>query len=178
MDRADDRLELTDPAAYRARLAAALGGRKPLDALRATPAALHALVGPVSAAALRQRPFPGKWTPNEIVAHMLDAEWVFGYRTRTIVCDERPAIIGIDQDRWVDVQRHNDHEPIELLESFEALRRINLRFWATLDEGQLGRVGVHAERGEEPVGLMLTMLAGHDQVHLEQIGRYLEAIGG
>ena len=31
------------------------------------------------------------------------------------------------------------------------------------------RVGVHAERGEESLGRLVTMYAGHDRIHLSQI---------
>jgi hypothetical protein len=176
MTTASDRLELLDPAGYRARLKTALDGRRPLDVLGETPGGLRGIVADRSADLLRQRPFADKWTPNEILSHLMDVEWVFGYRTRTMVCDDRPTLIGIDQDLWVRTQRHNERDPGEILDTFSALRRLNLVFWGGLTGDQLERVGVHSERGDESVGLMLTMLAGHDLVHIDQLRRYLDAV--
>jgi hypothetical protein len=48
-----------------------------------------------SAEVLRARPFEGKWTPNEIIGHLTDSEWVYGYRLRLILSDDdrlRPAL--------------------------------------------------------------------------------------
>jgi hypothetical protein len=35
----------------------------------------------------------------------------------------------------------------------------------------------HAERGDEPLGHMIKLYAGHDVVHLRQIARIRQAIG-
>ncbi|MHC4993085.1 MAG: DinB family protein [Planctomycetota bacterium] len=113
---------------------------------------------------------------DQILGHLMDVEWVFGFRTRTMVCDERPTLSGIDQDLWTAAQEHNERDPRDLLESFRTLRELNLRFWRSLSPEQRQSVGVHAERGEERVETMLHMLAGHDLVHLDQLVRYIAAI--
>ena len=38
------------------------------------------------------------------------------------------------------------------------------------------RVMRHAERGDEPLGQMIKLYAGHDLVHLRQIGRIRQAV--
>lgn len=172
---AADRIELRNPDAYKAKLKAFVGDRDPLDVLAETPGILRQLVNRTSADDLRARPFEGKWTPIEIIGHMVDVEWVFGYRTRAIACDPKPQIIGMDQDRWVDVQCYSERDAAQLAQDFSALRRINLAFWHTLTPDMRKRVGVHSERGEESIETMLTMVAGHDGWHLDQIDRYLAA---
>ena len=37
-------------------------------------------------------------------------------------------------------------------------------------------MGLHAERGEEKLGFMLRMNAGHDLSHIDQIRRYIAAL--
>jgi hypothetical protein len=170
-----DRLELTDPAAYAAKLRSQLGERDPLDVLAETPEVLRRLVAGVSPQVMRARPFAGKWTPNEILGHLLDAEWVFGYRLRAILCDDKPTIIGMDQEKWVARQQHNDREPAELVEAFTALRRQNVALWKRMTPSDLARSGQHNERGEESLATMLVLEAGHDLSHIDQIQRYLDA---
>ncbi len=172
------RIERHDPAAYRARLDGLVGDRDPLDVLAATPDALGKLVQVTPAETLRRRPYADRWTwtPLEVIGHLHDAEWTFGWRIRTILCDHEPTITAMDQEKWAATLRHNEREPAELSEHFAALRRINLAQWRRIEPGQMRRVGRHAERGEESLAVLLRLHAGHDLTHLEQIERYLAVL--
>ena len=169
-------IEIVDPDGYRSKLADQLGGRQPLAVLAETPEALANLVAGRSADVLRARPFAGKWTPLEIIGHLADVEWVSGYRLRAILGDDRPTIIGMDQERWVEAQGHNERDASELLAAFRTLRQLNLALWRRLTPENLRRVGLHNERGEESLGTMLVLEAGHDLSHINQLHRYLAAI--
>jgi len=167
-----------DARAYQARLLALLGERDPLRVLGATADELAVLVGNKPAAVMQARPFKERWTwtPNEILGHLTDAEWVYGYRIRLVLCEERPKILGMDQELWVKGQNYNERSTAELLDSFAALRAINLALWGRITPDRLSRVGLHNERGEESLGLMLKMHAGHDLSHIDQIRRYIAEI--
>lgn len=171
-------VELGNDAAYQAKLTGLLGDRDPLAVLAATPDAVTRLMEPHPAATLRLRPFPGKWTPLEIVGHLGDTEWLLGYRVRLILCQDRPTILAMDQDQWVAGQGYNALEPADVLRQFRDLRRHNLALWRRMSAADLQRVGLHAERGPENLGLMLRMEAGHDLSHIDQLTRYLAAIAG
>lgn len=168
-------LWITDPAAYRKQMEALLQGREPLDVLAQTPSALAAVASSNTLEKLRARPFEGKWTPLEIIGHLADGELIYGYRVRMILTEERPAIAGMDQDRWVAVQGYNARTSGELVSLFSALRTANLTLYRSLAASQLAREGQHAERGGESIDTIITMLAGHDLHHLDQIARYLKA---
>jgi len=84
----------------------------------------------------------------------------------------------MDQEKWVAGQRYNEREPRELLADFRALRGISLQLWRLVGPAEETRVGLHNERGEESLGLMRRMNAGHDLSHLAQITKYLKAIVG
>ena len=167
---------ITDPNAYRRRLAELLGDRDPMTVMSETADTLAGIVARHTPALLRTRPFEGKWTPNEVIGHLTDSEWTYGYRLRLILSEDNPPIIGTDQDRWVAAQRFNEREPAELVEMFRSLRRLNLAAWKIVTPGEMMRKGLHNERGEESLAQMFRMLAGHDLAHIDQINRYLEAI--
>jgi len=167
---------LAATAAYRQRLAVLLGSREPLDVLARTPDVLAATAREQGPQRLRVRPIEGKWTPLEVMGHFCDCEWVYGYRARLILCEEHPAILGMDQDLWVAGQHYNEREPIELAEEFRHLRKHNLRLWLSLNPQELARTGQHSERGPESLGLLRTLMAGHDLLHLDQLKRLLMAI--
>lgn len=162
--------------AYRSRILALLGERDPLLVLAETPAALEAIVRANPAGALRARPFPGKWTASEVIGHLLDSEWTYGFRIRLILAEDHPAIIGINQDLWVKGHRHNEREPAELVEMFSALRRFTLDLWRRMGPADLERSGLHNERGPETLNLMRRMIAGHDLAHLAQLELTLKAV--
>lgn len=170
--------ELNDPKAYQNRMFAFLGDRDPLEVLAGTADALADIVKRHPADVMRRRPFEGKWTPNEVIGHLSDSEWVYGFRVRMILCQDRPTLLGMDQDLWVAGQRLNEREPMELVTLFRELRKGNLALWKRMTPADLERVGLHAERGPEPLSLIRRMNAGHDLSHLDQINRYLAAIQG
>lgn len=171
-------IEVTDPAAYRRKLDTLLAGRDPLEVMSKTPEQLRRMFSEASLEAARTRPFPGKWTPLEVLGHLIDAEWSFAWRMRSVYGDDRPRIEPMDQDNWVAAQGFNDQEADELLDDFEGLRRINLKLWQRMTPEDLQRVGRHRDRGDESLETMRVMLAGHDLSHLDQIERYFAAIAG
>ncbi|HWP71564.1 MAG TPA: DinB family protein [Gemmatimonadaceae bacterium] len=167
---------ITDPNAYRRKLAERLGDRDPMTVMSETADILADIVARHTPGQLRTRPFEGKWTPNEVIGHLTDGEWTYGYRMRLILSEDEPAIIGTDQDRWVTAQRFNEREAAELVEMFRSLRELNLATWKNVTPGEMTRKGLHNQRGEESLAQMFRMLAGHDLAHIDQINRYLEAI--
>jgi hypothetical protein len=101
---------------------------------------------------------------------------VYGYRVRLILCEDNPTILGMNQDLWVAGQRHNEREPLELVEMFRTIRQFNLALSKRMSPADLKRTGQHNERGPEPLEVMWRMLAGHDLSHLDQITRYIQAV--
>src|SRR5215470_10960168 len=176
MTPAHSELSLSAPEAYREKLFNMMAGRDPIEVMGQTASTLASIVARHPAAVLRARPFDGKWTPNEIIGHLTDSEWVYGYRLRLILSEDDPAILGTEQDRWVSSLKHNEGEPSELVEVFRTLRGFNLTVWRRSSPDDLNRSGRHSERGSESLGVMLRMVAGHDLSHLDQIKRYIQAV--
>lgn len=154
-----------------------LGDRDPLAVVAATPAALERATAGADEALLRKPEREGKWSVAEVLAHLADSELVWGYRLRRVLAEERPKIIGYDQDLWADRLRYREARLADSLATFSALRATNLRLVRAATPADLQRVGVHTERGEESVAHMLKLYAAHDLVHLRQIERIKKAVG-
>jgi hypothetical protein len=176
MSTAQAGLWVSDPQSYHEKMFKLLGDRNPLEVLAQTAPTLADIVRTHSTTVLRARPFEGKWTPNEVIGHLADSEWVYGYRVRLILCEDNPTILGMNQDLWVAGQRHNEREPSEFVEMFRTMRQFNLALWKQMSPADLKRTGQHNERGPESLGVLLRMLAGHDLSHLGQITRYIQAV--
>jgi hypothetical protein len=161
------------PEQYKKRMASFVEARDPLKLQAAAPARLAKLLKSVSAAKARKRPAPDKWSISEIVAHISDTELVWGYRVRAILGQPGTPIIGFDQDVWVKALHYDKRELKKSFAQYCALRDANLALLKTLAPEQWKHSGLHDERGEESVDLIVRMMAGHDINHFEQIERIL-----
>ena len=153
-----------------------LGERDPIDVLASTPDDLSREVAAHAPARFTARPAPDKWCAAEILGHLVDIEFVFGYRVRTILADATPEFGGIDQDRWVTQQEWRHVAAVEIVRHFGAVREVNVDWWRSVPADAMSRTGRHTEAGVDlSLELMLHVLAGHDLVHLDQLRRALDA---
>lgn len=151
-----------------------LGDRDPLQVLAATASKLERIVAENDPEALKKRPVPDKWAPLEILAHLADTEWVFGFRIRTIFCDEQPRLLGVDQDRWVRLQQAMKRDAQAIVSEFRLLRERNVALWSSMNSEDLKRVGHHETAAIDfSLGLLQKIQAGHDLSHLDQLQRLL-----
>jgi DinB superfamily len=157
------------PEQYRARMLSHLDGKDPLKLQAAAPKKIERLLKGVSAAKLRKRPAPGKWSIAEIIGHVADTELVGGFRMRLILGAPGTTIAAFDQDTWVTALHYDKRDVRKSLEQFRALREANLALLKTLTRDQWKQHGIHSERGPETVETIVNMFAGHDLNHIAQI---------
>ena len=148
------------------------------EVLRTTPAALRAELDRIPTGQLTTREAPNKWSASMVIAHLADSELVGSFRLRMILAQERPALPAYDQDAWATRFHYEDADLKASLGRFEVLRRANLDLWAGANSAELGRVGIHGERGEESFERMRRLYAGHDLAHLRQLQRIRGVVTG
>lgn len=154
-----------------------LGDRDPLAVLEKTPFEITRLITRVARDDMARPEAPGKWSMLQVLRHLADSELVWGYRLRRVLAEDRPPIRGYDQDRWADRLHYERADAEEALGEMRALRAGHVRLLRTLGPAERERVGVHAERGEESIQHMTRMMAGHDTLHLNQLGRIRDRLG-
>jgi hypothetical protein len=159
---------VAEARAYQQLLLALLGEDQPDAIQEQTEAALKSVLKEAGSDS-RRRPAPAEWSVMELLGHLADAEMVMSARYRWTLSQDRPPLVGYDQDLWVARLRHNDDQPDELLAVFSVLRAANLQLWRRSSADDRQRVAMHAERGPESYELMFRMLAGHDRFHLNQM---------
>jgi hypothetical protein len=167
---------VTEFEAYRDELLERLGDGDPLERLAATPGDLAERLAGLDEPTAAQRPGEGAWSVKEVVGHLGDTEWVYGYRMRMMLTHDRPGIPGYDQDTMVAGLDHNARALEELLDEQRRLREWNVALYRRSRGPAWERVGMHAERGPESVDLSIRLLAGHDLRHLDQIDRTLKIV--
>jgi len=159
---------VTEFELYRQEILAALAGDDPVAVLRTTLDEIPRLVASASTQHLKRSPAPGEWSPRQVLNHLSDSDLVFGTRIRMIVTQDRPTIVGYDQDAWTERFGSLDATPQDTIDRWQTLRRANLRLMQSLSPQEWNRVGLHSERGPESVRLNVQLLAGHDRMHLDQ----------
>lgn len=164
--------------AYTAAILELLGTAKPEAVLTQTPDALRKSIQGLSPEQIASPEAPGKWAMRHVLRHLADSDLVWGYRVRMVLAHDRPVITGYDQDLWASRLRYDEADPEQSLQEFSMLRRANLRLITRASADDLKRIGVHAERGEESVELMVRLYAGHDILHLRQLDRIRRAVTG
>ena len=146
-------------------------GQQPLKIQAASGKKLERLLKGVPAAKLRKRPAANKWSVAEIMAHLVDSEIVTSFRLRLILGTPGTPVPAYDQDAWAKSGHYEKRDARTSLEQFRMLREANLALLKTLTSEQWKHHGMHAERGAETIERLVTLIAGHDLNHTQQIER-------
>jgi hypothetical protein len=161
--------------AYVRALLELLGERDPLEVMAELDGWLDRRLSGMPEVTLRRPEAPGKWSAADVVQHLADSDLVFGFRMRMILTEDRPAIQGYDQDRWVGTLRYQEVPLDDARGQLRALRSANLRVLRRLGPAEMERVGMHSERGPESLSHLTKLMGAHDLVHRRQIDRILNS---
>ena len=158
---------------YIDRIISNVGEADPCAVLTSTASRLRQLVNGRTPQDLARQPAPGRWSVQQILAHLADCEVVGGWRLRSILAASGSTLQPFDQNRWAEVFQYETVPVDESLDLFESSRRANLRLLRLADPALLDHFGMHQERGRESVAHLIRLNAGHDLNHLVHIERLL-----
>jgi hypothetical protein len=140
-----------------------------------TPDELSRALRGADAAGLVRRPAPKSWAPIEVLCHLRDNEEWFLERMRMIVTMDRPRFVATNPDRWADERQYLTNDGPAALAAFTSRRRETLEFLNALDPDAWARAGVHVDsRGRRTIDEFLSVMAWHDDNHLDQLRRALD----
>ncbi len=115
----------------------------------------------------------GKWTPKEVLLHLIDTERVFCYRALEFSRAEGAVLPGFDQDVFVENSDANARSMSHLLKEYEAVRTASILFAESCSEETLMKMGT-ASKNPFSVRALLFMIAGHEIHHCHVLSeRYL-----
>lgn len=142
-----------------------------LHSLHATPSFFETL----PSEKLHYQYADGKWTPKEILQHLIDTERIFAYRALRISRNDTTELPGFDENAYVPPSQANDKSIKQLNEEFISLRKANIAMYLGFSEAMLMRVG-KASRAPISVRAIPFILLGHELHHICIIKeRYLKA---
>ena len=132
-----------------------------------------AAVKGISENVLSRRPDEKNWSAREVICHVRDTEEYFLSRFQMILSFDEPKFSPADAGRWAAERQYLRHDVGEALLTFRQRRRETLSFSKEIKPDQWQRTCLHAIRGRMTLRDYLSLLAGHDRNHLDQIKRAL-----
>jgi len=115
----------------------------------------------------------GKWTPIEMLGHIVDTEKILLYRALSVARGEKQSLLGFDEDDYVNATNFNKKSLRSLLQQFKAQRKSSVLFFKSLSKRELDRIG-KANQLPTNARVLAWFLAGHELHHLKILQeRYL-----
>lgn len=115
----------------------------------------------------------GKWTPQEILLHIIDTERVFCYRALQIARAKNVDLEGFDQDIFADNSYANDREIDSLVSEYSAVRHATICLFKSFSQDILLKTG-KANNSTLSVRAAGFIICGHELHHIQIIkDRYL-----
>jgi hypothetical protein len=120
-------------------------------------------------AGMRKTYAPGKWTQQEILAHLADSEVVWQARVRHILAEPGCAVVPFDQDRWALTLLYGQRSVPRMRRLFVACRENLIELVDLLPEAIFGREGKHPEHPSYRAWDIVTKAATHTMHHYGQL---------
>lgn len=154
-------------------------GRRPREERQArlarTPDELDAAVRGQEAAALARRPDAKNWAAVEVLCHLRDTDESFlGRCLQIMAMDTEPRFPTTNPNRWAEERQYLRAEAAGVVAAFRNRRKDTLAFFAGRAAEDWSRAGHQMDsRGRRTLDDFLTVMAWHDENHLEQLRRAL-----
>jgi uncharacterized damage-inducible protein DinB len=111
----------------------------------------------------------GKWSIQQLLIHLADAEQVYADRMKWVIAEENPPLPGFDQDKWAAALHYQDQSGEDALRLIELTRKQMASVLSKLPEKAFDRTGQHSERGRMKLSDLLRYVTDHLEHHLNFI---------
>jgi DinB superfamily len=124
----------------------------------------------LSADMVDSKPTPSAWSPKEELGHLLDSAANNHQRIVRAQLEDKPALPGYEQNRWVSIHAYQRRDWEELIQLWQALNRQLLAAAEAVPEAAWSRTLTVA--GSEPLTLEFVFddYVAHMLHHLRHIG--------
>ena len=113
----------------------------------------------------------GRWSIQQIVIHLADAEASFADRIKRIIAMDEPALLSWDEGHFAERLHYDDQSAADAVEGVRLIRRQMGRVLCKCDESVFKRVGIHSQRGPQKLDAVVRFTDWHLDHHIEFIAR-------
>lgn len=115
-----------------------------------------------------------KWTPKEVLLHLIDTERIFSYRALRFARKDATNLPGFDQNEYVPPSAANGRTMLSLISEYKAVRESSIALFENLDDTMLAHRGLGSGNVFSARALGF-INAGHEIHHIQIIkDRYLD----
>lgn len=148
-----------------------------LAILTSTPAVLQSLSASLTEEQWRHEPTRDDWAMNEIVCHLRDTEReIHQMQLSLMVAKEGAFIPRPDSDVWASEREYLNLDGRSALIEFAEARIQNLKILRGLDEQIWSRNARHAIFGPTNFLEVVSFMADHDRLHIQQAWKTLRSV--
>ena len=106
----------------------------------------------------------GKWTVNEVIAHMNDTERIMAYRALRFARNDTTELSGFDENLYAEYSNANNRTTGSLVSEFEEIRKSTMSLFESFNEDMLKNEGT-ANKLTFDVEALGLVVAGHSLHH-------------
>ena len=122
-------------------------------------------------------PIPGKWSIQQVVIHLADAESAVADRIKRVIAMENPSLLAWDENAFVKNLFYDDQSTDDAVALVTLIRRQLGRVLAKLPAEAWKRAGQHNERGPQTLQQLVEFADKHLDHHLHFINEKREKLG-
>ena len=131
------------------------------------------LLGSIAPSKFSFRYAPGKWSIQEIISHIIDAERVFSYRALRFSRNDATALPGFDENSWVPESNASNRIMQDIISEYSYVRLATISLFKSFTSEMTLRSGL-ANGKRISVRALGYAIAGHELHHAMVIReRYL-----
>ena len=153
-----------------------LSPRDLIAAYGADTGKLRAAIAGMSPADLVAKPIAGKWSTQQVVIHLADAEAAFADRVKRILAMDNPQLLAWDENQYIAKLHYHDQSVDDAVKAVEGIRGNLKRILDKATDADLQRAGIHNERGPQKVTDVLVYCVWHLNHHLEFVAEKRKAL--
>ena len=112
--------------------------------------------------------FPGKWTVNEILQHLIDTERIFIYRALHIARKDTHELLGFDQNSYAVNSNANSRNITDLVDELIIVRKSTIALFESFTETEIESIGQVGEN-QVSVEALGFFIIGHCYHHFDVI---------
>ncbi len=142
-----------------------VAGDDPVAALRLLRNSTNEVFSRLDAKKAAHRYAPGKWTVQEVIGHITDAERVFAFRALWFARQKDGALPGFDENAWMPASQFGAQPLAKVIEAWRTQRLATIALFETLPADAWKQRGT-ANNKVVSVRALAWIAAGHEIHHL------------
>jgi hypothetical protein len=126
---------------------------------------------------LQAVPIPGKWSTQNVVIHLADAEAAFADRIRRIIATDNPTLLAWDENQFSANLLYSEQSTEDAVTMIDLTRRQLARVLKKLPTQAFARAGQHSEAGRQTLEQIIDKAIWHLDHHLKFIAEKRAKLG-